>query len=236
MKKTLALLLTFNLAISLVACGGEPAHEHVWQDATYQQANFCAECGEEGEPLVGFFAQNGYTPAMEVGAAYNYRTICNQDTDRFTVGEITIADYRIITGDDTYAEKEGYEWRIATFNIAFSDANAQAVGTRTRCGITDYYTGSMVGTASDDDRLLTINYNGEELLCDYISTTHQAEWIDGTFYVSIEVGVQVPVGYDGVVLAFYNAVRAKHNETGYLTQDNVLPDVVDEDTLFFRMD
>ncbi len=236
MRKALALLLALSLAFSLVACG-EAACEHVWQDATYQAAKTCTECGElEGEPLVAFFEENGYSIGMEENTAYAYRTICHQNTDVFTVGEVVVSDYHIISGDDTYAAKEGYEWRIATYAFTYSDDNAWLYGNRGRCAVTDYYVGGLAHVTINDERPLLVSYNGEEYLCTVEATILQAEWVDRTCYVTMEIAIQVPVGYNGIVLTFFNGVHGSENEDTYLTEDNILPGVVDEDALFFRMD
>lgn len=237
MRKALALLLTFSLAFSLVACKSEPAHEHVWQDATYQQAKTCTECGEvEGEPLTAFFVENGYVPTLEVGPTYDYYTICNEKTDLPTVGKLTISEYTTISGDETFPELQGYEWRIVKYGFTYSDENAQGYGMRTRCAINDYYNGDMTGTMQENNPSLEVYYNGETYYCTYNAIRTRGEWEGDTYYVTFTLGVQVPIGYDGVVLTFYNAAHANPNDGAYLTEDAVLQDIVDENTIFFRMD
>lgn len=234
MRKTFALLLVLCLAFSLVGCG--ILNGASTGDGSNATDDTSGTAQVESEQPAALFEENGYTISMEENVAYAYRTICHENTDLFTIGEVTVSDYHIISGDDTYTATEGYEWRIATYAFTYTDDNAWNYGNRGRCAVTDYYVGGLAHTTKDDERPLLVYYNGEEYYCTVESTVLRAEWENRVCYVTLEIAIQVPIGYDGIVLTFFNGVHGSENEDTYLTEAATLQDIVDEDTLFFRMD
>lgn len=213
----------------------EPECEHDWTEANYQAPKTCTLCGEtEGSPLTPAFEENGYTINMDVGTAYDYTTLCYDNPSVSTTGKVTITDYKVIESDETHEAKEGYEWRVFNAYVEFGDDNALEYGRMFRAVETDYYSGEFYDFytntefyAESDDDVFTINYNGETSECMARSEKLESGWKESVDVYSFEHSVLVPVGYDGYVIAFYNATHG--------TEIDVLADIVDEGTLFFRL-
>lgn len=203
---------------------------HTLTGANYQDAAVCTVCGETvGEPLTPDFVTYGITTGMEVGVHYDYETICYMDTGIKTVGDLVVLDYSVIDFDDTHEAKEGYEWRVATFQALFSDENAQRYGYQPAYCREDYYNIRLNDDSAvfDDDgnATFTVNYHGEDMECAYRNDILSNEWRDLTANFTFRVSYQVPVGYDGCVFGMcdFDAVM-QH------TDDMYLFDIYDPDT------
>ena len=177
---------------------------HVWEgEATLYTAPVCAVCGAEGEPLPGYFAQNGLSVNIrpELAADYITNTYVRPDLD--TKGMFLASEVRIFESDPNHRAKTGYEWRSVDITITFSDGNSGLYGTNVACARADYYQDQALNQAEKRDRF-PVTYNGKEYRC---ITTYE----NAGFYSTEDSNVfhmtcyaQVPVGYDGVVLAFYH--------------------------------
>lgn len=123
-------------------CGeteGEPLG-HVLTEANYQDPAVCTVCGETaGEPLTPDSVTYDIKADMKVGYHYPYVTLCAEDPRFGTKGDLAVLDYRIIVADDTHEARDGYEWRVATFQILFSDENAWGYGYSYISFREDYY-------------------------------------------------------------------------------------------------
>ncbi|MCL1830939.1 MAG: hypothetical protein FWG21_05870 [Oscillospiraceae bacterium] len=236
-KKVLSLLLALVCILSLLAgCNGggkdssetpsktpsEPAHQHEWREANYQEPKTCTECDEtEGEPIPPKFSSLGFE-LKEIGVTYTYKS-CYEDKSDATA-KATVKDVRIIFSDDYYEQKEGCEWIIATcvvevvenpkvFQIAIerTDFYCYDLNTKFPTNVVNYY---------GADREI-------EIKTKMIKST--------STIMEFEAGYLVPVGYDGVIFAFFNDYN--NMIIDYSNPDTVaiFGDILDGDTLFFRL-
>ena len=206
---------------------------HTWAEANYQEAATCSVCGEtEGEPLTPDFVTYGIAADLKVGETYDYETGCFDNPLVTTVGALTVLDYTVVASDETYEAKEGYEWRIATFQLIFSDDNALRYGYWYNTRREDYYNIRLHDDSgvSDEDgnRTFLVNYHGREMECRYTSETLENGWQGSVAKAVVRVGVQVPVGYDGFVCGF-------RNSTLEVPEDAYIFDIYEPDSfLLFR--
>lgn len=190
-------------------CGetqGEPL-EHTWSEANYQDPAVCTVCGEVGEPLTPDFETYGIRANLEVGTGVFYTTVCYDSENFKTKGQLTVLDYNIFESDDTHKAKEDYEWRVATFQILFSDDNAWVHGTHIGFVYEDYYSvrqNANSGYGDNWNASFTVNYHGEDIECYHSLEFLTQEWQGRTFNVTIRVDFLVPVGYDGCVWGLYD--------------------------------
>ena len=210
-------------------CGateGQPL-EHTWSgEATLFTAPVCAVCGAEGQPLPGYFAQNNLVPNVRPAQQASYITNTYVRPDLDTTGLFTTSDLRIFESDDTHRAKAGYEWRCVDINIVFSDNHSGLYGTNVSCARADYYQDLTLKEAKKQERF-AVTYNGKEYRC-------QAFYENAGFYVTDDSNIfqmtfyaQVPVGYDGVVLAFHH---------GGIDSDGMhLHELEDENMLLLRL-
>lgn len=218
------------------ACGeteGE-ALPHTWVEANYQNPKTCTECGAtEGEPLPADFEKYGIITFMEKGVPYEYITTCHENERLKTEGLLTILDHYIVESDNEHLEKQGYEWHVVEYEQQFFDENAWKYGAKIFIDETNYYdiknweaTGYEVG---DKEFRYTISYNGKRCTCEVTYDQWIGGWKDQVLTLTSKCHVHVPNGYDGVVLAFLDA-GIEH------TDDSYIYDIMDENTLFFRLD
>lgn len=229
-NKLIALILSVTTALTLVGCG----HEHEWVEATctepktcsicgetegealghtmtkasYQQPATCEVCGEtEGEPLPADFEKYDFQLA-QLDTTYDCELACYTTQDFNTVAHVTPSDYRIFESDDTHPAKEGYEYRQVTFTVLCDDENTYYYGYRYLSCVENYY--DIVGldesaVYNDDSNTYTVSYNGEPCECTYWAETDPGEWVDQTITGTSVITLQVPVGYDGIVVGIYNS-------------------------------
>ena len=212
---------------------------HSWADANYQAPKTCSVCGTtEGEALTAAFEENGLTiNVTELDTEYDYVTACYPDETKQTVGKLTISNYRVFEGDETHPALEGYEWHAVTVTVRFDDENAWNYG----CGIEtcreNYY--DVVGWDESSTHLeeesmyqYTVNFNGvdyTECLYEDSGEYTWSEWVDKACTCTFERYIRIPVGYDGIVLGFYDS-SIEWGDGQYIF------DIADENTLFFRLD
>lgn len=221
-------------------CGeteGEPLG-HTLTEANYQQPATCEICGETvGDVLVPAFEEHNVKGQfMEVGQTYDYVTCCGEENHRDckTVGKATITDYQVFTSDDDHAEKEGYEWKILTFRITFSDENAYKYGMVVSPFLTDYYDiegvdNSSIWNNADNSLTFTVNYNDDNYAeCKLLGTSVNHGWIDSSNTWTYTYECQLPVGYNGSIIGFKDgSISSQDGQYFY--------DVANDDTLFFRL-
>lgn len=209
------------------ATEGDPLG-HTWEgETTLYTAPVCSVCAAEGEPLPGYFAQQGLSINIRplLPAEYTSNTYVRPDLD--TVGEFVSSPVLIFESDAKHRAKAGYEWRNVDITITFSDGNSGLYGSNVNCARVDYYQDIELKTAGKPERF-TVNYNGEDYKC-------TISYEDAGFYFTEDSNVfqmrcyaQVPVGYDGVVLAFYHS--------GVSAEGLHLHEVEDENMLLIRLD
>ena len=223
-----------------------PQHVHIWREANYQEPSTCRECGRtQGEPLTPYFVEHGVKANLQVEKSYEYETLkydnnqvlYNPDgTPQKVVGTFTVLSYEILESDETHAARDGYEWRIAVFEMTMPSGYTYAQL------YTDYYTGEIDGIWKYEDGktqegTITIQYKGKnvdcllryELLYDRWEYRNQQKLA----CVSWCFSVQVPVGYDGFVQGVFDydiALRTGEKET----LKSVIDEYNEEDFLLFR--
>ena len=220
-------------------CGeteGEPL-EHTWIEANYQDPKTCSVCGAtEGEPLPADFETYGLTINAEEGGTYDYVTVCSENSSKTTVGHATFSDYRIIEEDAELGleKKDGYEWRALHVSIAFDDENANNYGMSIGRCYENYYDIEGWDNSSEYDEETNmnhyvVNYHGTDYESTLFYTAKWLGWVNETNTYEYDVYVNVPIGYDGVVIGFHDS------KTSWGDGMHIY-DIADDNTLFFRMD
>ena len=184
------------------ATEGQPL-EHTWEgEATLFTAPLCAVCGTEGDPLPGYFARNNLVPNLWPGMAADYITSTYVRPDLDTTGLLMTSELRILESDSAHRAQRGFEWRCVDISILFSDYHSDLYGSNVTYARADYYQDQKLSAAKTQE-YFRIAYQGKEYRCrilyenvDFYSTE------DGNVF-QMTCCVQVPVGYDGVVLAFH---------------------------------
>lgn len=205
---------------------GQPL-EHAWVgEATLYTAPFCSVCGAEGEPLPGYFVQNALSVNIrpELAADYTTNTFVRPDLD--TTGMFLASEVQIFASDPNHSAKMGYEWRRVDITITFQDKQSGLYGTNVACALANYYQDQELTPAEKRDRF-AVTYNGKEYRC--IATYENVEFFfnDNSNVFRMTCYAQVPVGYDGVVLAFHH---------GSIDIDGMhLHEVEDENMLLCRL-
>ena len=249
----------------------EPPHEHIWQEANYQQPQMCTVCDEtEGEPLPPRFLEYGFSLSPH-GVQVPYVTSSQKNkrveaqvrvtdflfADGLNMSEATLSD-GMLTGmvwtdfneennwrdggweevisslqGDGYIIDTDYEWRFIEFEVEFTGGAAYSDGWLLRRGYLDYYSinlsdpagaGAGVGELSS----FTINFNGIDYDCKVIHDMINFGWNGNRNIVRYTYRFFVPVGYDGIVVAFANAGNI-------IDETSKNADVIDDDTVFFRV-
>lgn len=201
--------------------------EHTWEgEATLYTAPSCTVCGAAGQPLPGYLVQQGLKPNVDPGITTEYITGTLVRPDLDTSGLLTASGIHIFPYDSTHKARAGYEWRQAEVSIQFSDNRAHLYSVGVAYARADYYEDQPLKKPAGQESF-PITFNGREYWC-------QATWEDmgftyeeDSFVFRLSFCVQVPVGYDGVVLAFHRGgvdVTGKH-----------LHEVADENLLLLRM-
>lgn len=219
-------------------CGeteGEPLG-HTWIEANYQDPKTCSVCGAtEGEPLPADFETYGLTINAEEGGTYDYVTVCSENSSKTTVGHATFSDYRIIEEDAELGleKKDRYEWRALHVSIAFDDENANNYGMSIGRCYENYYDIEGWDNSSEFDEETNmnhyvVNYHGTDYESTLFYTAKWLGWVNETNTYEYDVYVNVPIGYDGVVIGFHNS------KTSWGDGMHIY-DIADVDTLFFRM-
>ena len=195
-------------------CGeteGKALGHKLGSEATYQLPAYCSVCGEAvGEPLEADFDVLGLVCDMEVGKFYDYITTCKRNQDLKTVAAMAITDYNILESDDTHEAKEGYEWRIVSFDLAFYDQNARDYGYMYGYQMVDYYNNSLLldsmeqSDEEDNASKYLVNYNGEDCEAYAYVRDSSVGWVDHVATIFVTYEFQVPVGYDGIVIHAYD--------------------------------
>lgn len=201
--------------------------DHTWVgETTLYTAPSCAVCGITGETLPGYLAQNGLKPNIspEITVDYVNSTFVRSDLD--TTGLLTASEVQIFDYDSTHRARAGYEWRRANVSILFNDNRFDMYGTNVAYARADYYQDQELKQPRRQENF-PIMYNDQEYWClaiyDDMGFVHEDS---GSIY-HLTVHVQVPTGYDGVVLAF---LRGSTDITG-----KHLHEVADENLLLLRM-
>lgn len=193
---------------------------HVPTEADYWNPSVCSVCGEELSPvLIPYFVQCHYSP-MEDDRSYRYYTTTK---DGNLIGaNIKISNYEVISGCDVWdgprrgvtindlewemPEKDGYEWRIVTIDFKFFQTYAYSF-----CGglaLSGYYeglSGDEYAAKADPIGMDTVVFDGKEYEVTYMTDLGISDWgYDGSILCDMTFAVQVPKGYEGVVVYLFN--------------------------------
>lgn len=200
-------------------CGETAPHQ--WKAANYQAPETCSVCGAaQGSALTPDFVTYGIKADMAVDGHYEYETLRDLYSGAKNVGDLTVLDYNIFSSDATHEAKDGYEWRVATFQIFFPNRHSYTwISNRE-----GYYDIKLSDDSSDtshpDNKTsitsFTVNYYGEDMEGFYrreVLINGRVE--DDASMVTERVSFQVPVGYDGCV-AGYSDRAVEWPEGGYI--------------------
>ncbi len=194
------------------ATEGQPL-EHTWVgEATLYTAPVCSVCGREGTPLSGYLAQHGLAPNTrpELAADYITNTYVRPDLD--TTGMFLASEVQIFASDARHRARNGFEWRSVDITIAFSDNHSKLYSANVTCARADYYQDQELQPAGKQESF-TVTFHGKEYRCVALYENVGFYTMDNSDVFRITCYVQVPVGYDGVVLAFLHGrtdVDGKH--------------------------
>jgi len=190
------------------------AYGHESTEANQQDEGVCLVCGEVTEEILPAEMEiNGITDFIEMGVVYPYTTLTTKELP--TTGECEVISYEIIPSGEEYPAKEGYEWRVVTFELTFFDDNAKKGGYSAPSRLEDYYNTTLHDdTIIDDDagmRTHTIRFHGEEMEAYSISSYEHGKWYTNQETKRKEVksvytyALCAPIGYDGGVFGVYDA-------------------------------
>lgn len=220
---------TCTTAKTCSVCGlseGTPL-EHTWEgESTLYTGAVCAVCGADGDPLPGYLAQNNLHPNAEPVQITEYHTNTFVRPDLDTVGEFFASKVLICEYDETHRSRQGYEWRTADITITFKDSNSNLFGSNVICARADYYQEQMLKQTKKQESF-HVTYNGKDYKCTAFYENTGFYYDNNCNVFQMTCYVQVPIGYDGVVLAFFHG--------GTDVEGKQLHEAADENTLLFRM-
>lgn len=199
--------------------------------------------GEKPEPVASEMEQAGFTYFMEEGEPYAFINWCADNEELETFGEATVVSYEIFESADGYAPLEGYEWRMATIEIRFSDDNAWEYGIDgIFMSFEDYYNTKLLDDTAEvveetdtyNQYRYTVIHNGQEMdaYC-FDNAGTWSDWYeneDGNHECKFTIVEEflVPVGYDGCVVSLANG-RLEWPDGSHIT------DLDPEEFLLFRL-
>ena len=203
---------------------------HTFTEANYQEPSTCEVCAEtEGEKLQAGFEKYGLKANIEWDVPYTY--VRKNKEGYNSVGTITFSDYEIISSNEDLEEKEGYEWRVFNATMTWNDNDAENI----KCSyfseehiFFDYYN---LNNDDSSGSTIVVNYNGNDYTdCKVCHEKIYDAWENGGFTMIVKFVVQVPVGYDGLVLAMVDDRTVEQR-----TEESSILDVVNENTGYLRI-
>ncbi len=206
---------------------------HVLTEANYQEAAKCTACDEfVGEPLQADFEKYDIVYETQYDVPYEYTTHCEENRDYTVTGTVMFSNHRVFESDETHEAEEGYEWHAVNVTFEFSDFYVDKYWWEWWCTNTDYYNIEGFRNSWTEDGFATVNYNG----VDYDKCTNDFEYIGDTYefalsHVEYVFYVRVPIGYDGMVFAFYDW----NVSTAIETEGVNINDCANENTVYFRI-
>ena len=189
-------------------------------------AAVAAVCGIEGEPLPGYLAQNSLLTRIQSELIAKYTTCTNVRPDLNTTGSIFVSEMDTFDYDSRHRTKKGFEWRRVYVSASFSDNRSMLYGSNISFAVADYYQPLELKKAGKK-QTFTVRYNDQDYKCTASFEDMGLYYTEDSSIFEMTCCFQVPIGYDGVVLAFYN---------GSLDIDGMqLNQVEDENLLLFRI-
>ena len=213
--------------------------------ATYTRENDLLLMQEEGTTLVFQNCQMpaflyseleaaGFTEYMEVGVKYPFEILCYKDYSKTSTAEVIVTDYQIFEEAEGYPAREGYEWRVATMQIRVYDNNARYYQVSTSFRFEDYYNTILHDDSSPDWQETS---EGSGVYFSTYTLIHEGQVMDAYHEYTDSgwskwnktegdqkgntrtyvVAYQVPVGYDGAVIGYYDSTTVPDGNN-YITE------------------
>ena len=225
MKKVALILMAVLMLIA--ACGCTTASQN--------------NANTEPEPLPAQAADleaKGFKCTLKIGEAADYVTVCKQDPTKTTTGNVTVTEVKRYGASDKLPYEalealEGYEWVVVKATAVFDDENARVYGVDRASVITTYYElkyyeQHLAEGENGFMKFAAVKDGKEYPECLYLKTVDNKGWNEERQSVCDYIWyARVPVGYDGVVIVFYNA-GVTWNDGQYIYE------VLDKDALLFR--
>lgn len=235
-------------------CGeteGEPLG-HSPTEATVWEPSVCSVCGEVlGEKLAPAFERHNIevmdiadvpteffdgAPSQNPETGYLYLEPLlmfytgNNSRNAVVPGYLCLIDYSIIESDENHEALEGYEWRIANFEVIFPDMYS---GYQLAISDEDYYDIEGHDDSAQGSHYIVTwqgeNYDGCIRIIKFTNEPDYTMPVTGGFasnliFLSkgVTVAFRVPVGYDGSVVCFRNSMYSF--EPGQYIYDVMTPD------------
>ena len=208
------------------ATEGQPL-EHTWSgEATLYEAPVCTVCETVGEPLPGYLAQNNLLSRIQTEPEADYTTCTKIRPDLDTTGKVFVSEMETFDYDNRHRTKKGFEWHRVNISVRFSDNRSMLYGANVSFAIADYYQPKELKKAEKNEQF-TIRYKDQDYKCTASFEDSGIYYTEDGMIFLVTCCIQVPIGYDGVVLAFYN---------GNTEIDGMqLHQLEDENMLLFRM-
>ena len=212
---------------------------HDWTNATYESPAICRRCGEEGDILSSYYdvfsiddfytvKSSLYDNAEQISlyrSCYDFSYVSGHADDgsdiicKVHLTELLpehVEERLQLTGitEEMYEIKDDYEIRIFDITMGFDKSYAETIkhfGASE--SFADKYGGRLISEDADvDEGTLTIEYNGETVVCKAITSTSMGESsisVDGVVtgeWVEARVSyyIYLPSDYDGLCIAFYD--------------------------------
>lgn len=212
---------------------------HSWADANYQAPKTCTVCNAtEGEPLVAAYVEHGMDARLlDMSGEYDFTNHCGSDATKLTTGKLTVESYGTFASDEAHEALDGYEWKVLTVKIRFSDENAQQYGMAGMRHLLDdyYYSGEAKEIPEGEESdLFEVDWNGMNYTeCTSAVSEEWGSWEsdgNGGYYIdyTLTFTYRIPVGYDGVVVGLSDA-------TMEWPIGSHLYDVIDDTARLFRL-
>jgi len=239
-------------------CGetlGEPLG-HDFAGGNFQEPAVCTRCGEVGEMLTPGAVEHRLRLITEIGVPFHYETVTMGDNGILPVkGEVTLVDVWTADSYKGVDAEEGYEFIVAEVSVRIADENARNYGFDFIDLLIDYYTydPSLSAKALDMGSvdscavvsLGQINDHGAKSDFVVLGGEQSFGWSgpqsNRAATLEIIYAVHVPIDYDGIIIAFASG-RVLWSIDGYdleyskyVLDDVVAGDIIDSDTVFFRL-
>jgi len=206
------------------------------------ESSECINCGIIGaDSLEPNFIRHGFRINTTAGRPFDFKTITNPEPGESTTGLASLMYIDIFESATGFPAKPGYEYILSRFMITFEDEVALSNGFQYMTGQLDFFGfdpdeipvvhEDLRDSGIKDFKIASrkLNHFGEEYEYYVKYTLIQSELVGEMWYVVFEYVFLVPAGFDGMVVYISSAA----NWTS--TNNRVLSDNFDSDTLFFRL-
>lgn len=199
-KKIIAILLAMSMLL-IAGCGG---------GKTNNTTN-----NTEPVAAVSDLELHNISPNLELGKEVDYKTACKIDTTQTTVGKLKISEQNIYKFGDALPNEnlqplEEYEWIEVKAETVFADQNAMDYGVNRASCVSNYYDLEYyelrVAEAENGFTKFSVKVGDKAYNdCLYIKTIDNQGWnTDLQSICNYTWYLRVPVGYDGMVIVFFN--------------------------------